>query len=161
MKCKTQALTQTGNRVLGNPTPILPAPAEESLPRPSVETLATRRKQIGARVRALRQRHGFAQAKLGEILGIDQSHVSNIERGVRSVTVEQLTRLSKAFGMPVDQILGQDRQRPPAQPQSLRSGRLLRRLVRIEELPVAQQRAIVKILDGLLAQHSRGNGHRS
>jgi transcriptional regulator with XRE-family HTH domain len=101
----------------------------------------------------------MAQARLGDILGIDQSHVSNIERGIRSVTIQQLTRLSKAFGISIDTLLGDRSDQRPKPPRSLRSGRLLRRLQRIEELPVAQQRAVLKILDGLLERH-RGNGRR-
>ncbi len=130
------------------------------MPRPSPEVLITRRRQIGRRVRALRQSQGMAQARLGEILGIDQSHVSNIERGVRSVTIQQLTKLSKRFRASIDQLLTAREDKGLEAPRSLRSGRLLRRLQRIEELPVAQQRAVMKILDGLLDQHARGNGHR-
>jgi transcriptional regulator with XRE-family HTH domain len=103
----------------------------------------------------------MAQVRLGEILGIDQSHVSNIERGARSVTIQQLTKLSKAFGVSIDQLLAAREGKALEVPRSLRSGRLLRRLRRIEELPVAQQRAVLKILDGLLDQRARGNGRRS
>lgn len=103
----------------------------------------------------------MAQARLGKILGIDQSHVSNIERGVRSVTIQQLTKLSKDFRVSIDQLLTAREDKAVEAPRSLRSGRLLRRLQRIEELPVAQQRAVLKILDGLLDQHARGNGHQS
>lgn len=127
---------------------------ERHLPRPSSETLTSRRKQIGRRIRALRQSQGMAQARLGEILGIDQSHVSNIERGVRSVTIQQLTKLSKSFRVSIDQILDARTDEAFTPPRSLRSGRLLRRLQRIEDLPVSQQRAILKILDGLLDQHA-------
>lgn len=111
---------------------------------------------MGERIRAVRHARGLSQAALAKVLGIKQSHVSNIERGVRSVTISQITKLSRRLGVPSDQILGEAKVRAA---RSLSSARLLRRLQRIEELPREQQRAVLKILDGLLDSHSR-NGRR-
>ena len=50
-------------------------------------------KEIGKRIEELRTKHGFSQANLATFLGIDQSLVSRIERGERTlgITVEELT----------------------------------------------------------------------
>jgi transcriptional regulator with XRE-family HTH domain len=99
--------------------------------------------------------------RLAKLLGVNQPHISNIERGARSVTIQQLTKLSKEFGVSIDQLLQDRQEKVAAAPRSLRSGRLLRRLQRIEELPAPQQQAILKILDGLLSPHRRDNGRAS
>ena len=111
------------------------------------------KEELGSRIRALRQSHGISQSKVATLLGVDQSHVSHVERGVRGLTIQQVVKLSRALGVPADEILNGGK-RPPAV-RSLRSGRMLRRLQRIEELPPSQQQAILKILDGLLETHSK------
>jgi len=115
--------------------------------------IAVSKKELGSRLRALRQSHGISQSQVARLLGVDQSHISNVERGVRGLTIQQVVKLSRALAVPTDEILNNGR-RPPAV-RSLRSGRMLRRLQRIEELPVAQQQAILKILDGLLYTHTK------
>ena len=116
------------------------------MPRKAIES---RRKQVGARIRALRQSHGLSQAKLGTILGVKQAHVSNLERGARGVTIQQIAQLSKKLGVPIEAIVeGGKTATPPVS--SLRSGRLYRYLQRVEELPAADQKAVLQILDSLL-----------
>jgi transcriptional regulator with XRE-family HTH domain len=133
-------------------TPILGA----DMPRPPESVSASKRKQLGRRIHALRQAHGLSQMELAELLGVNQPHVSNIERGVRSATIQQVTKLSKQLGVSTDAILNGDRKAQA--PRSLKSARLLRRLQRIEELPAAQQKAVLKILDGLLDRGSKRKG---
>lgn len=126
------------------------------MPRPHQSQLAARRREIGQRIRSLRQAHGLSQTKLARLLGIEQSHVSNIERGARSATIQQVTRLSKKLSVSTDTILGGG-----ALPQvkTLSGGKLYRYLQRIEELPAADQKAVLQILDSLLRRaEGGGNG---
>jgi len=111
------------------------------------------KQQLGSRLRALRQSHGISQAEVARRLGVDQSHISNVERGVRGLTIQQVVKLSRALGVAADEILNNGKRAPAVG--SLKSGRMLRRLQRIEELPAAQQQAILKILDGLLETHGK------
>jgi transcriptional regulator with XRE-family HTH domain len=124
------------------------------VPRPPREQLAARRRAVGQRIRSLRQAHALSQAKLAKLLGVEQPHVSNIERGARSATLQQVTRLSKKLGVSTDTILGAG---TVPQVQTLRGGKLYRYLQRIEELPAADQKAVLQILDSLL-RRAEGNG---
>lgn len=108
--------------------------------------------EIGRRVRALRLERNMTQARLGKVLGTTQTAVSEVERGNRGLTVQQLVKLSRALGASPDEILGtgngsRDEGRP-------RDARLLRRLRQVEGLPEAQLQAVLKLLDGVLEVHA-------
>jgi transcriptional regulator with XRE-family HTH domain len=112
------------------------------------------KREIGQRLRALRRKRGLSQAEVAAVLHTGQANISHIERGARGLTIQQLVKFAKALRASTDDILlGQ---KTLGEPSSLRSGRLLRRLQRIEELDRADQRAVLKYLDALLAR----NGHR-
>lgn len=56
---------------------------------------------LGARVRQVRHRRRWSQERLADESGIDRSYMSGIERGVRNVSVLNLTRIAKALGISV------------------------------------------------------------
>ena len=60
------------------------------------------KKQIGERVRALRTDRGLTQTELGEMLNLNQSNISAIERGDRGATIHQAVRIAKALQVSVD-----------------------------------------------------------
>ena len=52
----------------------------------------------GENLRIYRENHGLTQARLGEMLGgIPRQHVSNMERGTRSISLKTARRLTKLF----------------------------------------------------------------
>ena len=109
-----------------------------------------KKEDVGQRLRAIREARDITQVKLAALLSIDQSNVSAIERGIRSLTIHQVVKLAKALQVSTDEILmpaNGDRQR-----RALASVKLLRRLQRIESLPESKQRAVLKVLDALLEQ---------
>lgn len=110
--------------------------------------------EIGRRILALRQQSGMSQVELAAALKIHQTNVSAMERGIRGITVHQLTKLSKVFGVPAQEILGARAPQPPAK-RPLKSLKLIRRLQRIEKLPESKQRAVLRILDALLAEQTK------
>lgn len=61
-------------------------------------------KEIGKRIEELRTKHGFSQANLATFLGIDQSLVSRIERGERTLNESLLDQLSALFGITVKEL---------------------------------------------------------
>jgi transcriptional regulator with XRE-family HTH domain len=114
------------------------------------KTLSFSKAEVGERIRRAREAQSITQVELAKTLGITQSNVSEIERGVRGVTTHQLVRLAKALRISTDEILvdrGAKAERAPTT-----SLKVSRRLQRIEALPQARQRVILKVLDALLAQ---------
>lgn len=111
-------------------------------------------KTIGRRLRELRVRRGLTQAALAEQLGIDQTLVSNYERGVARLHGALIAAFAQALRASADEILGLKDLKPKPQ----ENGRLLRRLQRVEELSVADQRAVLRYLAALLERRERRIG---
>jgi len=123
------------------------------LPRPSKRVVLSN-KNIGERVRVIRRERGLTQAELAELLDTHFTSISQIERGLRGITVQQLVKLANALNVTPNEILLNGNATNPAL--SRRRSRVLLRLQRLEELPQAEQKAILKILDGLLDRnHAR------
>jgi transcriptional regulator with XRE-family HTH domain len=116
------------------------------LPRPPKHTVLSK-KEIGARLRVARQRKDVTQADLAAILGTNQSHVSNVERGDRGLTIQQLVKICRALKISPEEILGEG---PVAEERSLKDRRLLKRLRQIEKLPKTDKQALLKTIDAFL-----------
>lgn len=114
------------------------------------------KKDVGARLRRLREARDFSQVKLAMRLGVTQSNVSEMERGIRTVTSNLAVKLAKELRVSIDEILigsnGSGEKTP------LRSLKLLRRVQRIEALPEPRQRVVLRVLDALIDQEA---GRRS
>lgn len=55
---------------------------------------------VGERVRAFREDRGLSQAALAARMGVTQSHLSNLEAGLKTWTVDMMT--AAADGLAVD-----------------------------------------------------------
>jgi transcriptional regulator with XRE-family HTH domain len=111
------------------------------------------RKEVGARLRRIREARDVTQVKLAERLGVTQSNVSEMERGIRTVTSHFAVKLAEALRVSIDDILlGTN---GAAEKAPLGSLKLLRRIQRIEKLPEPRQRVVLKFIDALIDQESR------
>lgn len=62
-------------------------------------------------IRQARRQAGISQMQLARMIGVDQSAVSRIERGERSVTVERLVAISRVLGVEPAVLISSDRGR--------------------------------------------------
>ena len=62
-------------------------------------------KQVGKRIRVLRENRGFSQEELASSSGLHRSHMGQIERGEANVTVRTLERIGLALRVPVFEFL--------------------------------------------------------
>jgi transcriptional regulator with XRE-family HTH domain len=106
---------------------------------------------IGRRLREARRRRGLTQAEVAEQIGVDQTLVSNYERGAARLHGALVAGLAKTLRVSADELLGlkDSREKTPA------NGRLLRRLQRLEQLPRSDQKAVLKFLEALLDKRQR------
>lgn len=109
--------------------------------------------EAGRRVRALREGRGMTQVELARALGLPQSNVSEIERGVRGLTVHQTVKLARALKVSTDEILLGKNGHPVAA-KAAPSLKVLRRLQGIEQLPEPRQRVVLKLVDALIQQEA-------
>jgi transcriptional regulator with XRE-family HTH domain len=121
------------------------------LPRPPKEEVISK-KEIGARLRALRQARELTQAELAKILCTKHTNVSGVERGIRGLTVQQVVKLAMALDVSPETILGNGGKSMPARPKG--SGRASRRLARIQSLPRSKQRVIFEIIDAFIDKNT-------
>ena len=109
--------------------------------------LSTEEETIGQRLARLRKERGYTQVDLAERIGIIQALVSDYERDKLRLNAEMLIRFAQALEVKSDEILGLNNQQSGRKNPSLK---ILRRLNRIESLPAAQQKALLKTIDMFL-----------
>ncbi|WP_417756408.1 helix-turn-helix domain-containing protein [Senegalimassilia anaerobia] len=64
-----------------------------------------RRKQLGARIKALREQQGLSQRKLALMIGSNQTHIWQIENGTVNVGLDLLCRLADALEVNVRDLI--------------------------------------------------------
>jgi transcriptional regulator with XRE-family HTH domain len=119
---------------------LMPRPRRQPLP-----TLDIPAEPIGTRLANIRKSKGLTQVEVGNRIGIDQYLVSDYETGRLHLSDDMLIRFATALGTSADTILGLDGSQVESP-----SLKLVKRLKKIEELPSAQQKALLQTIDGFL-----------
>ena len=104
-------------------------------------------KTIGARLRELRQQRGLTQAEVAQALGIDQSLISEYERGVVRLHGSLIVGLAKLLKVSTDQLLGVEKLKNG---DILGDRRFLRRLLQIEKLSRREKQLLLGTIDKFL-----------
>ena len=63
---------------------------------------------IGVRLRSARERLGFTMEQTAEVSGLSKAHLSRLESAERQPSIAALLSLSRALGVPVSTLLGED-----------------------------------------------------
>lgn len=111
---------------------------------------------FGERLSQIRRSRGMTQAELGKAAGVSNRVIAYYEQDGAQPPGAMLLDLARALRVSTDQLLGL---KPAKDKTSPRTARLMKRLRKIEDLPPADQRTVLKILDSLLERHGR-NGHQ-
>ena len=62
-------------------------------------TTRTVKSRFGSTVRKLRDERGYSQEELAERTGLHRNYVGGVERGERSVALENIVKLAKALSV--------------------------------------------------------------
>jgi transcriptional regulator with XRE-family HTH domain len=110
---------------------------------------------LGQRIAAQRKAQGITQVELAERLGISQQAMNSFEKGRRRVPVSLLPVIAQTLQTTLDALVVDDAApTPTAAPKKRGPQKKIRQqLELIESLPVAEQRAIARVLDSVLAAH--------
>jgi transcriptional regulator with XRE-family HTH domain len=73
----------------------------KAVPRPTIPEAVI----IGKTVRKLREQRGLSQQRVAEAANLSLNFVSDIERGVKSVTLATILKLAHALGCPPGELL--------------------------------------------------------
>lgn len=107
---------------------------------------------FGPRLARLRRARGLTQEEFGQLVGISNRMVAYYERSDARPPGQLLPPFATALRVSTDELLGLEPSKDDTRP---RTARLLKRLRKIEELPPADQRALLKMLDALLQTRHR------
>ena len=97
----------------------------------------------------------MTQVEFARLLGTHQASLSQIELGIRGVSLQQVVKLARGLRVSPDKLLGLGQSKSDGHQAALRNEKLMRRVRRVEQLSPEQQDAVVKILDGFLDAHGR------
>ena len=70
--------------------------------------ISVNHRQIGYRIKEVREQNHISQAQLAEILHVSQRSISSWETGFRQPDYETLEAISKYFDVTTDYLLGLD-----------------------------------------------------
>jgi len=62
------------------------------------------KKLLGERIREFRKDKGFTQEQLAEMIGVEPRHISRIEGGYNSPSIERLAKISEALDVPIKEF---------------------------------------------------------
>lgn len=61
--------------------------------------------RFGIRIREVRSARGITQEDLGELSGLSRQYIGDVERGARNISLVNIERIAKAFGISVSELL--------------------------------------------------------
>jgi transcriptional regulator with XRE-family HTH domain len=103
---------------------------------------------IGQRLARLRKERGYTQIQLAQKMGIVQTLITDYGRDKLRLHAEMVARFVQALEVSSDALLGLNGAKKSSEGGA--SLRLLRRTKRIEELPLSQQKTLLKTIDTCL-----------
>lgn len=102
---------------------------------------------LGQRIARLRKGRGISQVELAEKIGIVQVLISDYENDKLRPHYEMIIRIALALDVTADVLLGMKKTESNETKPDMK---LVRRLKKIESLPLAQRKAILKTIDTFL-----------
>lgn len=98
-------------------------------------------KDLGLRIRQLRNEKHMSQEELAFKAGISPAHLGQIERAVKNPTVDTIVKISSALDVPVTELFSENRIAPT--PHSLTIGKINAQLIDMTE---DEQKDILRII---------------
>jgi transcriptional regulator with XRE-family HTH domain len=104
---------------------------------------------LGTRIAQGRKDSRITQLQLAQTLGVSQPTINAYELGQRRVPVSMLPLLARTLGVNVEALIGDG----PGAPRRRRAApKLQQHLERISALPKPRQRAVMDVIEAMLAQ---------
>lgn len=126
-----------------------------SFTQPSLETMSQVEKkffrELGTRVAQLRKEQGMTQQGLAEALGTTQQQVASYEVARLRIPASMLPRLARVLGVSLETLIGEEDKPAKRGP----TPKMQQQLERLSNLPKPKQRAVMEVIEAVLAQASR------
>ena len=101
-------------------------------------------KQVGARIRELRNARGWSQEELAERAGLHSTFIGQVERGERNLALSNLKKLADAFELSLSEMI----ELPKGKPTQKRAleGELI---MRARQLNAAALRFVLRVIEAM------------
>jgi len=121
----------------------MPQPRKQPLPPLSVKVEA-----VAQRIKKLRKIRGLTQKQLADSIGITRDILASYESGRAHLNDDVIIRFALALQVSSDELLGlKEHASLASQPPNVR---LIKRMQKIQGLPAAEQKALIKNIDMFL-----------
>lgn len=101
---------------------------------------------FGPRLTKIRKSRGLTQTELGKLVGLSKRMVVYYEKEEAQPPGAILVDLARALKVTTDELLGMSEPKEYTDP---KEAKLMKRLEKVKELPIADQRAVLKYVDAL------------
>ena len=103
---------------------------------------------IAENIKDVRELKDFKQIEVANHIGVDKSAYSKIEKGLRSIDVEELQKMAQLFNMTVDQIINYDGSIPKEV--TIEDKNELEQIRLIQQLEEEDKQTIFKLIEKML-----------
>ncbi len=103
---------------------------------------------LAENIKAIRETKGLKQIEVAKHINVDKSAYSKMEKGMRSVTVEELQKIAQLFNMTTDQIINYDGSIPTEV--TIEDKTAIEQLRLIQQLDGEDKQTIFKLIDKML-----------
>jgi transcriptional regulator with XRE-family HTH domain len=114
---------------------------------------------FGPRLAQFRGSAGYTQAELAQAIGGTRRMVAYYESENHLPPAHVLVELARALEVSTDELLGIKRRKQNGQPHG--NSRLMRKLKQLQQLPKAQQNAVIQHIDALAQAQKNTTGKSS
>jgi transcriptional regulator with XRE-family HTH domain len=118
-----------------------------ALPRRRYRMKERTLKGFGERLKQIRLGRGLTQQELGDAVGVSNRVIAYYESEGAQPPGALLVELAQVLEVSADELLGIG---PLREKVSAKQARIRKRLQRVEQLPPADQRAVLKLVDALV-----------
>lgn len=108
--------------------------------------------QLGQRIAILRKARGLTQVQLAEQLGVAQQTLAHYEAGRLRLLAGALPKLAGFLDVSVETLIGEDSKAAKSPGKRGPAPKIQQQLEQLSRLPKAKQRAVMQVLDSVLAQ---------
>lgn len=105
---------------------------------------------IGQNIKKIREDKNLTQQQIAELIHMHRSNYSKIESGQRELSIDALNKISRYFGMTIDQIVNFDGAVP--QEVTIEDKTMMEQLKMIQELEPEEKNMVFKMVDTFLTK---------
>lgn len=99
-------------------------------------------------IKTIREEKNFKQIEVANHIGVDKSAYSKIEKGLRSLTVDELQKMAQLFNLTTDQIINYNGEMPKEV--FIEDKSVIEQMRLIQQLDEEDKQTIFRLIDKML-----------